>query len=63
MSEMPKGFTCECGAIHEFGIWVMAHWNEALTHTCECGRQHDIRRGVAVLKKPKKTAGAKGQRP
>jgi hypothetical protein len=56
MSEEPRGFTCECGTRHEFGIWVMAHWNEALIHTCECGRQHEIKRGVAVLKKAKKAA-------
>jgi hypothetical protein len=48
---MTKGFTCECGKYHEFGVWVVAHWREPLTHTCECGRVHHVRLGVAVLKR------------
>lgn len=46
----PKGFTCECGKFHEFGVWVFAHWYEDLVHTCpECGAKHDILKGKATL--------------
>jgi hypothetical protein len=26
--ELEKGFTCECGESHQFGLWVYAHWHE-----------------------------------
>jgi hypothetical protein len=43
---LPKGFKCGCGKYHEFGVWVMAHWDMELTHTCDnCGRQHGIYQG------------------
>jgi hypothetical protein len=53
-NETPKGFTCECGESHAFGVYVFAHWDEALTHTCDCGRKHVIRSGLATLIKEAK---------
>ena len=49
MSDMPEGFNCAtCGKRHEFGMYVAAHWDELLTHTCDsCGAQHHVQRGVA----------------
>jgi len=46
MSDKPKGFTCECGKVHEFSLYVFAHCGETLTHKCEkCSREHEIWRG------------------
>lgn len=54
MSE-PRAWKCECGAKHEFGVYVMAHWDETLVHTCQsCGRKHNVRRGLVTLIKPTK---------
>ncbi len=45
-SNLPAGFHCTaCGARHEFGGWVYAHWSDDLTHTCECGQRHKVRKG------------------
>lgn len=45
-----EGFVCECGKFHAFGVYVMAHWNDCLTHTCdECGNQHTVCRGRVYL--------------
>jgi len=50
MSDMPKGFTCECGKQHDYPAYVYAHWDVPLVHTCDkCGRQHDVLRGKATL--------------
>lgn len=43
--ELPKGYTCECGAFNEFTAYVYAHWDEVLCHFCKCGRTNDVRRG------------------
>lgn len=52
---MEKGFTCECGKFHEFGVWVAAHWRERLVHTCDsCGNVHSVCMGYATLDKPKR---------
>lgn len=52
MKETPKGFGCECGKFHEFGVYVAAHWQEDLRHTCDkCGATHAVQRGhVRLLK-------------
>lgn len=44
-----EGFTCECGKFHVFGVYVMGHWGEELTHTCDCGRRHIVQAGAVVL--------------
>jgi len=41
-------YTCKCGRVNEFGIWVMAHWDIRLVGTCECGRKNEILRGRVV---------------
>ena len=35
-----------CGQLHTTGVYVAAHWDEELTHTCECGATHALRNGV-----------------
>lgn len=57
MRDSNKGFTCECGKEHAFGLYVAAHWNERMEHTCECGRHHEVFRGyVKLLQSGKKKA-------
>lgn len=61
MSKIAEGFNCKtCEKYHAFGLWVMAHWDEALNHTCdECGAKHLIRRGIVrLLKKGRKQKDA-----
>lgn len=51
-NQQNEGFFCECGEFHEFGVYVMAHWDELLIHTCDkCGRQHEVKRGWVTPKK------------
>jgi transcription elongation factor Elf1 len=62
VAKFDKGFDCtSCGANHEFGPYVAAHWNEALTHTCACGAQHVVQSGrVTPVKKPRTKRKPKG---
>lgn len=46
--EVGEKWRCQCGKEHEFGAWVAAHWNEALTHTCSCGRARTWRSGLVL---------------
>lgn len=48
-TDMPKGFTCECGLYHPFSAYVYAHWTQRLTHACPCGRKHLVYAGDATL--------------
>jgi lysyl-tRNA synthetase class I len=44
--DMPKGFTCrKCGKVHEFGVYIYAHWGERFVHTCDCGCSSNVQRG------------------
>ena len=44
-----KGFRCSgCNQRHEFPPYVYAHWDEELTHTCDCGVRHIIVNGTAT---------------
>lgn len=44
---MTKSFKCACGHVHVLGVYVFAHYNDALVHTCEqCGRKNVIKSGV-----------------
>lgn len=45
---MRKGYQCKCGMYHEFPGYVYAHWDDALTHTCSCGRGHLILKGITT---------------
>jgi hypothetical protein len=47
-TELPKGFTCECGTFNRFPPYVYAHWDIILVFTCECKRKYIIRRGIAL---------------
>jgi hypothetical protein len=45
-ADSPKGYECQCcKKRHEFPLYVYAHWDEALEHTCECEARHEILRG------------------
>jgi hypothetical protein len=54
---MKKSYTCKCGRVNEFGVWVFAHQNEVLIGSCECGRKNEILRGLVIKwgKEPKTT--------
>ncbi len=55
MTDAAKGFNCEtCDKWHVFGIYVMAHWSDVLTHTCDCGAKHTICAGRVRQFKPGK---------
>jgi hypothetical protein len=47
--ELPKGYKCLCKEFNSFSSWVYAHWDERITHACDCGRQNVIRRGRVLL--------------
>lgn len=47
-SNIPEGFRCtSCGANHEYGVWVYAHWSDDIVHTCTCGQRHSLLKGHA----------------
>lgn len=46
---LPKGFKCQCGLFHEYDVYVYAHWDIRLTHTCACGRVHEVLQGKATF--------------
>lgn len=55
MEEFPRSFNCtKCGKNHHFTAYVIAHWDDKLVHTCDCGALHNIRRGIATPIKGKK---------
>lgn len=46
--ESPSGFHCTaCGKVARFDVYVYAHWDMRLNHTCECGQKHVIEQGHA----------------
>jgi hypothetical protein len=43
---LPKGFTCTCGAVHDFPPYVYGHWDVELGMTCKfCDRRFVVLRG------------------
>jgi len=57
---LPQGYTCKCGAEHDFPLYVFAHWRDELTHTCsECGSRYSIFEGRATLNDVKNTGKAR----
>ncbi len=34
-----------CDTVHTLGVYVFAHWNDDLEHTCDCGHRHSVLRG------------------
>lgn len=51
--ELENGFTCECGKWNPFALYVYAHWDEVLEHTCKCNRKHSLYRGKIKLLRQK----------
>jgi len=48
VAPLPKGFTCDCGREEIYPSYVFAHWDEALTYTCEgCDQKWVVFRGIA----------------
>lgn len=48
--DKPQGFPCECGQYHGFSLYVLAHWDIPLTHTCpKCKAVHYVLRGKVQL--------------
>jgi hypothetical protein len=48
------GHVClNCGKHHVWGGYVMAHWRDDLTHTCNCGQISSIQEGVVVFGEPR----------
>ena len=46
--ELLKGFTCECGKYHKYGMYYYAHYDEAMIFTCpDCGTQYRLLKGKA----------------
>jgi len=46
MSNLPRGYDCpNCSKTNKFVPYVYAHWNDLLTHTCECGQTHSLLAG------------------
>ena len=46
--DLPKSYLCtQCHTEHQFPGYVYAHWDVDITHTCDCGARHNIRRGEA----------------
>lgn len=49
----PKGYDCaKCGRFNPFPLYVAAHAEERLQHTCRCGARHSILNGIAKQVKP-----------
>lgn len=46
---MPSGYKCRCRKFNTFSVWVFTHWNERITHQCECGRRNELVRGRVIL--------------
>lgn len=54
--KLAKGYDCsECGKFNRYPSYVYAHWDDRLTHECECGAKHDIIRGRAYKQRRTKT--------
>lgn len=45
---------CICGKVHELGVYVAAHWDIKLTHTCECGIERTLESGFLTFVGKKK---------
>ncbi len=39
-----------CGVHHTFTVWVYAHWDDVLEHTClDCDTKHTLTYGIAEV--------------
>ena len=51
--DLEHGYVCKCGAYQVFSVWVYAHLDIEITHTCTCGRKnHLLNRGVIYSVSP-----------
>jgi hypothetical protein len=49
---LPKGMNCSCGKYWPFDVYVYAHWDLEMRHTCdECGREVILKSGRIRVKK------------
>ncbi len=44
-NDYPIGHRCDCGKVHEWPMYVFAHMNNHIKHTCDCGIESDIYHG------------------
>ena len=52
---MKKSFDCtKCRRTHHYPMYVYAHWDESLIHTCECGAKHELQSGHVFFVSKKK---------
>lgn len=52
--EVPDRYSCGCGAVHRFSLWVYAHWEAVITHVCgTCRRRNRLRHGRVISRKAK----------
>lgn len=55
MSDLPRGFTCECGEETKYSPWVYAHWDTELVYQCpKCKNVYNLIRGFAVKQNKRK---------
>lgn len=47
--QLKKGYRCPgCKKVNKFSVWVFAHWNIPITHSCDCGRKNTLQQGKLV---------------
>lgn len=51
VNKRSSGYTCKCGRENPFTAYVFAHWDQEVTHVCECGLRWAIYAGEAELLK------------
>lgn len=48
--ELKKGYTCPyCQRFNEFSVWVFAHMNIDIQHTCDCGKIIPLKNGEILF--------------
>ena len=53
MDNPTKGFHCgQCGKFASFGVWLYAHWNIHVVHTCDCGARTELYAGKPLSLRP-----------
>ncbi len=65
MSKSNDSFICtSCKKRHFFGVYVAAHADEELMHTCDsCGAVHSVLQYVVTLEKPGQLAERPAEQP
>lgn len=48
--ELRKGYKCPyCQKYNEFSVWVFAHWDIEITHTCDCEKVIPLKNGEVIF--------------